>query len=143
MRREDQQDFLLENEKPIILRELKEALTIIYHKSPERIVKRTITNPDMKELELQCQKKIGGNTWNTTTYLSMSDITNPERDCDCRVGAEMGFCSHFWVLFIEACAEGLIALKNWRVCYFPNAITLRQLMNEVADSKRNRDNMKF
>ena len=129
--REDQQYFLLENEKRIILREFKEALKIIYHKSPERIVKKEIVNPSTKELELRCQKKIGENTWNTTAYLSMTNIDDPERDCDCRVGAEMGLCPHFWVIFIHACAEGVINFKEWRLSYFPNAPTIRRLRDEI------------
>jgi hypothetical protein len=104
---------------------------IIYQKGKEKIIEKKITNRDTKELELACEKKIGENTWKTATYLSMSNIDNPERDCDCLVGSNAGFCPHFWILFINACAEGLIDVGNWRLTYFPDILTLTRLRDEV------------
>jgi len=116
--RDEQHYYLLENEETIILKELRSALEIIYQKGKEKIIEKKITNRDTKELELACEKKIGENTWKTTTYLSMLNVSDPERDCDCLVGSNSGFCPHFWVLFIKACAEGLMDVGNWRLTYY-------------------------
>jgi hypothetical protein len=129
--REEQQEFLLENEKAIILKELKSALEIIYNKGIEKIIERKVTNRENKELELTCEKRIGENTWKNTAYLSMSNIDDPERDCDSTTGAFGGFCPHFWMLFIKACAESLIDVGVWKLSYFPDISALTRLRDKV------------
>ncbi|MFX1296490.1 MAG: hypothetical protein ACFFD2_16745, partial [Promethearchaeota archaeon] len=62
-----------------------------------------------------------GFNWNNSSYLAINpqNIDNPERDCDCRIGANMGFCSHFWVGFILSLKRNYFQLKDWTLTILP------------------------
>jgi hypothetical protein len=60
--------------------------------------------------------------WETTSYLSITkeNISNPDRDCDCRIGSEMGFCGHFWVGFIVSLKKSYLKLSDWNLTILPD-----------------------
>ncbi|MFX1504073.1 MAG: hypothetical protein ACFFDH_24145, partial [Promethearchaeota archaeon] len=75
-------------------------------------------NPDNHEIELLFK----GFNWEVQSYLSITpqNIQNPERDCDCRIGANMGFCSHFWVGFIYSLKQKWLKQKDWSLTALPH-----------------------
>lgn len=114
---EEIKDLLKEKELEIISKEIDLALSKINGEDRESIDAIKVVNPDMHEIEITFK----GFNWETTSLLSITDgnIENPVRDCDCRIGSNMGFCNHFWVGFIILLKKGLFNLKNWNLTLIP------------------------
>jgi hypothetical protein len=51
--------------------------------------------------------------------INPKNIANPERDCDCRIGASMGFCGHFWIGFIYSLKQNWFKLDDWTLTVLP------------------------
>ncbi|TXT62191.1 MAG: hypothetical protein BAJALOKI3v1_650006 [Promethearchaeota archaeon] len=109
--------FLHERELEIIGNEIETAIGKIQGKERETISDIRIVNPDLNEIEITFK----GFNWETVSFLSITEdnISNPDRDCDCRTGANMGFCSHFWVGFIFSLKEGYFSLSDWKLTRLP------------------------
>lgn len=115
---EEISSLIKKKEGKIISEGMDSALEKINGKDRESITSIKVINPDTHEIEL----KFKGFNWETESYLIINDqnINNPERDCDCRTGAEMGFCPHFWVGFIFALKKGFFNLNDWNLTYIPD-----------------------
>ena len=115
---EEISSLIKKKEKEIVSEGITSALEKINGKNRESITSIKVVNPDIHEIEL----KFKGFNWETESYLIINDqnLNNPERDCDCRTGAEMGFCPHFWVGFIFALKNGFFNLNDWNLTYLPN-----------------------
>lgn len=109
--------FLKERELGLISSEIAKALLTIHKKSEEKIVKIKIVNPDLNEVEIFFETF----RWAGSSFISITDdnITDPERDCICRIGSEGGFCSHFWIGFIYSLKNGFFSLSNWKLTVLP------------------------
>jgi hypothetical protein len=109
--------LIKKKELEIISEGINSAIEKINGQDRESITFIKVVNPDIHEIEL----KFKGFNWETESYLIINDrnINNPERDCDCRIGAAMGFCSHFWVGFIFALKKGFFTLSDWNLTYLP------------------------
>ena len=122
------------------------AIRKIEHKEREFIEAITVKNEKFNEIEF----KFKGFNWETESYISITPktINNPERDCDCRIGSNMGFCSHFWVGVIFSLQAGFFDLSEWTLTPLPlkleerlspfkiitDAQNKRQLVNEKDNS---------
>ena len=75
----------------------------------------------VNEQEHEIEINFTGFNWETTSYLSITseNINDPERDCDCRIGSNMGFCSHFWVGFIFSLKNNFLDLSEWNLTVLP------------------------
>jgi hypothetical protein len=115
---EEISSLIKKKEKEIVSEGITSALEKINGKNRESITSIKVINPETHEIEL----KFKGFNWDTESYLIINDqnLNNPERDCDCRTGAEMGFCPHFWVGFIFALKKGFFNLKDWTLTYIPD-----------------------
>lgn len=120
--KEEKIDWLRENELKIIKNELQAAINIIYSRSKESISQIQIVNPEHHEIECT----FNGQNWETSNFLSITErnIKDPARDCDCRTGANLGFCPHFWVAFLKAYKEGYFDLEDWTLTQLPYAFCL-------------------
>ena len=114
---EEFKEFLQEKEIDIITDGINLALKKINGEDRESVVEIKIVNPEDHEIELLFK----GFNWEVQSYLSITpkNIQNPERDCDCRIGANMGFCSHFWVGFIYSLKQDWFKLKDWSLTILP------------------------
>ncbi len=114
---EEINELLKEKEIEIISSEINLALKKIKGEDRETISNIRIVNPKLHEIEISFK----GFNWETTSFLSITkvNIENPERDCDCRVGSNMGFCNHFWVGFIFSLKEGYFKLSDWSLTLLP------------------------
>ncbi|MHA1379498.1 MAG: Rho termination factor N-terminal domain-containing protein [Candidatus Helarchaeota archaeon] len=114
---EEIEDVLKNRELEIISKEINEALKIIDASGRETISDIRIKDPDNHEIEIDFK----GFNWEVSSYLSITkeNITNPERDCDCRIGSQGGFCPHFWVGFIFSLKEKYFDLKDWKMTKIP------------------------
>ncbi|TFG21772.1 MAG: hypothetical protein EU533_05035 [Promethearchaeota archaeon] len=115
---EEEITALIKKKEPEIISEgINLAIEKINGKDRESITAIKVVNPDIHEIELTFK----GFNWETESYLIINDknINDPERDCDCRIGAEMGFCSHFWVGFIFALKNGFFKLTDWNLTFIP------------------------
>ncbi|MFX0010228.1 MAG: hypothetical protein ACFE9R_07935, partial [Candidatus Hermodarchaeota archaeon] len=76
-----------------------------------------VVNEKNHEIEL----KFKGFNWESSSYLAITskNIDDPERDCDCRVGSNMGFCNHFWVGFIYSLKKNYFKLSDWKTTILP------------------------
>jgi len=110
-------EYIETNELRIISFEIARALQIMHQKSKEKLEGIKIINEDAHEIELY----FSGFNWETETYLTINTETigNPERDCSCQVGSNMGFCQHFWVGFIKALKLGYFHLSDWNLTMLP------------------------
>jgi len=115
---EELEDLLKEKELEIISDGINLALKKINGEDRETITDINIVNPKNHEVEI----KFKGFNWETSSYLSITpkNINNPERDCDCRIGSNLGFCSHFWVGFILSLKEGYFKLSDWTLTKLPD-----------------------
>ena len=114
---EEISSLIKKKEIDIISEGINSAMEKINRQDRESITSIKVVNPQTYEIEL----KFKGFNWETESYLIINDqnINNPERDCDCRTGAAMGFCPHFWVGFIFALKKGFFNLRNWNLTYLP------------------------
>lgn len=124
---EEHQRVLYNNELEIISKEINLALKKINGEDRENILEINIVNPENHEVEISFK----GWNWDTKSYLSItpSNINDPERDCDCRTGANMGFCSHFWVGFILSLKEEYFNLSDWTLTKLPD--NLEELIDPI------------
>ncbi len=114
---EEFKELLKQKELEIISNGINLALKKINGEDRESIADIRIVNPNEHEIELQFK----GWNWEVSSFLSITDknISDPERDCDCRIGSEMGFCSHFWIGFIYSLKQGWLKIKDWTLTILP------------------------
>ncbi|MFX0155730.1 MAG: Rho termination factor N-terminal domain-containing protein [Candidatus Hodarchaeota archaeon] len=115
---EEFKELLQQKEFEIISAGIDLAIKKINGEDRESITEIKIVNPSNHEIEL----KFKGWNWETQSYLSINpkNIANPERDCDCRIGANLGFCSHFWVGFIYSLKQNWFKLDDWTLTVLPD-----------------------
>ena len=115
---EEISELLKQKELEILSKEIDLAFKKITGEDRESISAIKIVNPDKHEIEMVFK----GFNWETTSFLSITkkNIENPERDCDCRIGSNMGFCNHFWVGFIFSLKEGYFKLSDWTLTLLPD-----------------------
>lgn len=114
---EELKELLQQKEIEIISAGIDLAIKKINGEDRESIAEIKIVNRSKHEIEL----KFKGWNWETQSYLSINskNIVNPERDCDCKIGANMGFCSHFWIGFIYSLKQNWFKLKDWTLTALP------------------------
>ncbi|MFX0072536.1 MAG: Rho termination factor N-terminal domain-containing protein [Candidatus Hermodarchaeota archaeon] len=114
---EELKELLKLKELEIISKEIDLAIKKIDGEDRESLESIKVVNLDNHEIELSFR----GWNWEVTSFLSMRDdnIHNPERDCDCKIGSNMGFCSHFWIGFIFSLKENYFKLKDWNLTVLP------------------------
>lgn len=114
---EELEDLISQKELEIISDGIDLAIKKIKNEDRENLVEIKVVNPDEYEIELFFK----GWNWENTSFLSITpnNINNPERDCDCRIGSNMGFCSHFWVGFIFSLKQNYFKLKDWTLTILP------------------------
>jgi len=114
---EELKDLLKEKEGDIISKEINTAIKKINGEDRESITDIKVINDKNHEIELNFK----GFNWKSSSYLSITskNIKDPERDCDCRVGANMGLCNHFWVGFIYSLKKNYFKLSDWKLTTLP------------------------
>ena len=114
---EEIKELLKQKELEIISKEIGLAIKKINGEDRESIDAIKVVNPDLHEIEINFK----GFNWEITSFLSVTDenIDNPERDCDCRIGSNMGFCNRFWVGFIFSLKQNYFKLKDWTLTVLP------------------------
>ena len=136
---EELKELLKAKELDILSNEIDLAINKIKGANRESLVEIKVVNPDDHEIELLFK----GWTWEIKSFLSITpkNIDDPERDCDCRIGSNMGFCSHFWIGFILSLKEGFFKLKDWNLTILPEDFEKRiesiklSISGEEGDSK--------
>ncbi|MFX1427025.1 MAG: Rho termination factor N-terminal domain-containing protein [Promethearchaeota archaeon] len=115
---EELEDLISTKEVDIISDGINLAFKKIDGEDRESISEIKIVNPKTHEVEISFK----GFNWEVSSFLSITpnNIGDPDRDCDCRIGANMGFCSHFWIGFILSLKEGFFQLKDWSLTRLPN-----------------------
>ncbi len=115
---EEMKELIKQRELDIISEGINIALDKINGKDRESIVDIKIVNPELHEVEI----KFKGFNWEITSFLSITkdNIENPDRDCDCNIGANMGFCGHFWVGFILSLKQAYFKITDWALTSLPN-----------------------
>ena len=110
---EEFEELLKQKEIEIVSAGIDLAIKKINGEDRESVSEIKIINPENHEIEL----KFKGWNWETESFLSIThkNIKNPERDCDCRIGANMGFCSHFWIGFIYSLKQKWFKLEDWNL----------------------------
>ena len=114
---EEISEVLNQKEFEIISNGIELALNKIKGLDRESISDIKIVNSKNHEIEILFK----GMNWEITSYLSITseNFEDPERDCDCRIGSNAGFCGHFWVGFIFSLKQNWIKLKDWNLTRLP------------------------
>jgi len=114
---EELKDLLEQKEGDIIPNEINTAIKKINGEDRESITDIKVVNDKNHEIELSFK----GFNWKSSSYLSITlkNIQDPERDCDCRVGSNMGLCNHFWVGFIYSLKKNYFKLSDWKLTILP------------------------
>jgi len=114
---EELKELVEQKELEIISNEIQIAIKIINGSYRETLSALKIVNEKNHEIELLFK----GFNWEVSSYLSITpeNIGDPERDCDCRIGSNMGFCSHFWVGFILSLKQNYFKLSDWKLTVLP------------------------
>ncbi|MHA1498564.1 MAG: leucine-rich repeat domain-containing protein [Promethearchaeota archaeon] len=114
---EEKREIIIKKEPEIIADGINIALRKIRNDEVEKIASIKVTNAEKHEVELNFR----GFNWETTSYIKITseNINDPERDCDCRIGSNMGFCNHFWVGFIFSLKQGYFDLSDWTLTPLP------------------------
>lgn len=110
-------DLIKQKELIIIGDAIDLAIKKINGEDRETVDTIKIVNEKDHEVEILFK----GFNWENTIFLSINpkNIENPLRDCDCRIGANMGFCSHFWTAFILSLKKGYFKLSDWTLTKLP------------------------
>jgi len=111
-------ELIKQKELEIISDGINLALKKINGEDRETVTEINIVNPKNHEVEI----KFKGFNWDISSYLSITpkNINDPERDCDCQIGSNLGFCAHFWVGFILSLKEGYFKLADWTLTQLPD-----------------------
>ena len=115
---EEMVELLKQKEVDIVSDGIKVALQKINGEDARESIRSIkVVNPEEHEIEILFK----GMRWEITSFLSITDenIGNPERDCDCRIGSNMGFCNHFWVGFIYSLKQNWFKLEDWSLTQLP------------------------
>ncbi len=114
---EELTEFLNQKEVEIISNAIELAIKKINGEDKESIGAIKIVNAERHEIELSFK----GFSWEISSFLSITpeNIDDPERDCDCRIGSNMGLCNHFWVGFILSLKENYFKLSEWTLTKLP------------------------
>ncbi|MBD3255582.1 MAG: hypothetical protein GF383_10850 [Candidatus Lokiarchaeota archaeon] len=114
---EEYRRLLYDKEIEIISEGIRIAIDKIQGKDRESIKSIKIVNKDKHDVEIV----FSGMNWEIVSFLSIREqnINNPMRDCDCRIGGNMGFCSHFWVGFIFSLKQGFFNRADWTLTRLP------------------------
>jgi len=114
---EELKDLLDQKEGDIISSEINTAISKINGEDRESITEIKVVNDKNHEIEI----KFKGFNWKSSSYLSITpkNLNDPERDCDCRVGSNMGLCNHFWVGFIYSLKKNYFKLSDWDLTSLP------------------------
>jgi len=114
---EELKELVEQKELEIISNEIQTAIKIINGSYRETISAIKIVNEKNHEIELLFK----GFNWEVSSYLSITpeNIDDPERDCDCRIGSNNGFCSHFWVGLIFSLKHNYFKLSDWKLTVLP------------------------
>jgi len=114
---EELKELLEQKELDVISNEIQTAIKIINGNYRETVSAIKIVNEKNHEIELLFK----GFNWEVSSYLSITpeNISDPERDCDCRIGSNMGLCSHFWVGFILSLKRNYFKLSDWKLTVLP------------------------
>ena len=135
---EEINELLKQKELEIISSEINLAFKKINGEDRESISKIEIVNQDNHEIEILFK----GFNWEATSFLSITkeNIENPERDCDCRIGSNMGFCNHFWIGFILSLKEGYFKLSDWTLTLLPDDFkekikSIKLSVGEIGEEK--------
>lgn len=128
---EELEELIKQKELEIISEGINLALKKIDGEDRETISEIKIVNPKNHEVEI----KFKGFNWEIGSYLSITptNINDPERDCDCRIGSNLGFCGHFWVVFILSLKEGYFKLSDWTLTKLPE--NFEKLIKPIKISK--------
>jgi hypothetical protein len=115
---EEMVELLEQKEVEIVSEGIDTAINKIRGVDRETIKSIKIVNPEEHEIEILFK----GMNWEITSFLSITgnNMSNPERDCDCRIGSNMGLCNHFWVGFIYSLKQDWFKLENWSFTRLPN-----------------------
>lgn len=115
---EEIREFLNQNELKILSEEIELALKKINGQDKESIKAIKVVNPKKHEVEIQFK----GWSWETSTFLSITpeNIDNPDRDCDCKIGSNLGFCAHFFTAFIFSLKQNYFNLSEWTLTKLPD-----------------------
>ncbi|MFW9782301.1 MAG: Rho termination factor N-terminal domain-containing protein [Candidatus Heimdallarchaeota archaeon] len=115
---EEIESIIKEKETEIVSNSIKDAIKMIKGEGREKLREIRIVNEEEHVVELDFK----GFNWETSSYLAINpqNINNPERDCDCRIGSNMGLCSHFWVGFILSLKHNYFALSDCNLTLLPS-----------------------
>lgn len=129
---EEISELIDKKELEIISEGIDLAIKKIKGEDRERFESLKIVNEKNHEIEL----KFKGFSWEIISFLSITpkDIDNPYRDCDCRVGANMGFCNHFWAGVIFSYKKGWFNLKDWTLTNLPDDFKEKIESIELSES---------
>jgi len=127
---EELKDLIDQKELEIISEGIQLAIKKINGKDRESIDAIKIINDEKHEIEFIFK----GLNWEINSYLSINpdNISNPERDCDCRIGSQMGFCGHFWVGFIFSLKQNYFKKTDWNLTALPK--NLDNLLKDIKIS---------
>jgi len=130
---EEFKELLQQKEIEIISSGIDLAIKKINGEDRESIAEIKIVNPNKHEIEL----KFKGWNWEVESFLSITpkNIGNPERDCDCRIGSNMGFCSHFWIGFIYSIKQNWFKISDWTLTALPDDFGKRIKTIKLAETQ--------
>jgi hypothetical protein len=74
-------------------------------------------------------------SWITSSFLCINpnNFHDPDRDCDCTTGANMGFYPHFWCNWLFSYRKGYFNLSEWTFTTFPSK--LHTILNKEEQNK--------
>lgn len=137
---EEIKELMEQKELEIISNEIQIAVKIINGSYRETISAIKIVNEKNHEIELLFK----GFNWEVSSYLSITpeNINDPERDCDCRIGSNNGFCSHFWVGLIFSLKSNYFKLSDWKLTVLPEDFEKKIATIKISTTTNSADKTK-
>lgn len=121
---EEERDVINKIDEMFISKAIKKAVTTLEDKDRD-LNSIKIVDARTNEIEFRFRGR-------PHFYISITpdNIDNPDRDCNCSIGASMGFCDHFWVGVIYSLKKGYFDASDWTLTPLPD-----NLMDNLAQLK--------
>jgi len=122
-----------DNERKWVSKGIDSAFNMINSPMANTIKGFRVINEKEGEIEIDFEwyKELS----NAFVSITNKNISDPEFDCDCSLGASGGLCGHFWLGFIFSYKKGYFDISKWTMLELPQEFVRKIKTIEIITTK--------
>ena len=131
---EERHEVIKKIEYQIIKKEIGTAFRKIKFLENEKIFNVSVKDKTSNKIELEFR----GFNWEIYSQVDINatNIDDPFRRCDCRIGKNKGFCNHFWIGVIYSLKEKYFKVADWTLTTLPSDFEQNLSQVKVISGKK-------